>query len=195
MKFVSTVHRIQLSRGVPIATLVEKGRYEWIGYGVVGNGLRGSVGTNAEVHSQVVDFACAISREDSVKALADKGLAHASFEHLLTLGVQHPELQRHRSGVRPIIAANARLGDWSDSGPKEGGVLALSEDGDRRRCLVRVWWDKEFGPVFRFLVIPADGHQVAHATLASHEHSAQIAREAHKAQRLGFLRKFLGRRG
>ena len=105
----------------PLAEMVRAGRYRYVNPDI--NPAHFPIEGDGEVQTEVilVHFDRYIESDDVIAELDEQGLVPAKIEHLLTLGGQHPDLQRQYS----IVCLGSV---WT-------GPLGV------RRVPCLVWWD------------------------------------------------------
>jgi len=129
---------VTVNYGQTIERLIHSGKYDWICEGKITSdhypsGERGYV----EVLVYLVNFGYFIHSEGVVKELNKWGMRPATVKEILTLGFQHPDLQRHDK----ILALGST---WLDSRGDVNSPYLWGRDGRRWLSIGSSPWAEDY---------------------------------------------------
>jgi len=136
--------RVTVNHNRTIEKLVEAGKYDWSNPDITSKNFPSSQKGKDQVSIQLVYFDRYLTSDEILKTLAKQGLRPATLKELLTLGEQHPDLQRQF----PIVA----LGSVGQNSDGDRFVAYLWGGGLKRHLRLR-WLESRWRALCRFAAV------------------------------------------
>lgn len=127
-----------------VEQLVNDGKYDWSNSSITGGNFPSTEKGKTQVEIYLVSFDHYVSSEQAIKEMSAQGLRPATLKELLSLGIDHPDLQRN--GTIVALGSTRRY-------PSDGSYVPYLGRRGSGRYLGLIWWDGYWDSEWRFAAV------------------------------------------